>query len=64
MDSAALKIISSLLRSIFNIGIIEDIAPETSGLVSVVDLHDRELVHKFVIDFELFPLEGGHDLLA
>jgi hypothetical protein len=32
--------------------------------VGVVDLHDRELMHKFVIDFELFLLEGGHNLLA
>ena len=52
-----ISFLSSFDSGIFHIRVRQHIAPKTSSLVSIVDLHDSELLHKFVIDLEFLLLE-------
>ncbi len=45
-------------------GVCEDLAPEASGLMSIVDLDHSELLHQLVVDLQLVLLELGNHLLS
>jgi hypothetical protein len=45
------------MACIFDIGVIQDIAPECSNLVRIVDFHDIELLYEFSVDLQLLSLK-------
>jgi hypothetical protein len=55
---------SSFDCCIFNIRIDENIAPKTGSLMSIVDLHNSELLHELMIYFEFLLSEERNYLLS
>ena len=53
-----------ILDGLLDIGVAQNVAPEASNLVSVVDLHDVELLQDLHIDASLLLLELWDDLFS
>ena len=51
-------------RSIFDLGVGEDVAPEAGGLMRIIDFDHGELLHELVVDLQFVLLKLGDDLLT
>jgi hypothetical protein len=53
--------LSVFLHGLFDVGIGQNLAPETGDLMRVIDLHDVELLYDLAVYFDFPVLELWHD---